>query len=250
MWFVTLPLWKSSNSMLRGPKIDYIGTRHGHLTVAAFSHMAQTGAHWFCKCDCGETRINSSVTLRRGGAKSCGCQRPKGRPIVAGNANLSEDALWKRVLTSYKNNAKARSLNWAITDEEALNLFKFDCFYCRSGPSNEIKNAKKRSFSIFYNGIDRTDSDQGYILGNVVSCCVLCNFGKRHMKNDDFLRWIHRVARFTLEPIFDFCEVTPAERKSHPCIKDVAALYDIDLEEITPFKYHTRPAGRAELVSD
>lgn len=55
-------------------KLDLKGQKFGKLTVVKFSHRNKYGqACWICKCDCGNTKIASTSSLRKGYNKSCGC---------------------------------------------------------------------------------------------------------------------------------------------------------------------------------
>ena len=54
--------------------IDLTGMRFGRLVVTSKSPGYVTcGALWNCLCDCGNTRIIPSQSLKRGRTKSCGC---------------------------------------------------------------------------------------------------------------------------------------------------------------------------------
>jgi hypothetical protein len=44
-----------------------------------------------------------------------------------------------------------------------------------------------------FNGIDRKNNAIGYIVGNVLPCCKLCNYAKRTMGYNEFLNWVNRV---------------------------------------------------------
>ena len=52
--------------------IDLTGQRFGMLTAIKRANVIGDGAKWECVCDCGNTCIVSTRSLR-GGAKSCGC---------------------------------------------------------------------------------------------------------------------------------------------------------------------------------
>ena len=80
----------------------------------------------------------------------------------------------------YRQDAKYREYEFLLTDEEIRSLFRNRCDYC--GVLKDI------------NGIDRVDSTKGYIIGNVVSCCIICNMAKKKMTKQEFLDWIKRVA--------------------------------------------------------
>lgn len=47
-----------------------------------------------------------------------------------------------------------------------------------------------------YNGIDRMDNSKGYVDGNVLPCCSICNHAKHVMNYDDFISWINRIVNF------------------------------------------------------
>jgi hypothetical protein len=44
-----------------------------------------------------------------------------------------------------------------------------------------------------YSGIDRLDNNIGYVSGNCVPCCSVCNYAKRDMTVDQFKNWIKRI---------------------------------------------------------
>lgn len=73
----------------------------------------------------------------------------------------------QRRFTESKNKAiKKRGLTWTLNLEEYKSLILLPCFYC----NNKLGEPVKRSV-----GLDRLDSNLGYELHNVVSCCFICN---------------------------------------------------------------------------
>ena len=64
------------------PVIDLTGQRFGHLIAINrdSKSTADRGAHWLCRCDCGNKTIKASHFLRKGEATSCGCV--SGRNVV------------------------------------------------------------------------------------------------------------------------------------------------------------------------
>lgn len=58
---------------------DLVGQRFGRLIVVKQVPTLKTGKYsyprWECKCDCGETVITTSGSLRNGNIESCGCLR-------------------------------------------------------------------------------------------------------------------------------------------------------------------------------
>lgn len=67
----------------------------------------------------------------------------------------------------YKSSAKERNILWKLTYEEFSKFWNNNCLYC-----NEI---------ISTIGLDRVNNEQGYIMGNVVPCCKICNFSKGNL---------------------------------------------------------------------
>lgn len=64
--------------MRKRPVKDISGDRYGKLVVLHFSGWrehrgGQRRSLWNCQCDCGNTVITTSTSLRTGHSKSCGC---------------------------------------------------------------------------------------------------------------------------------------------------------------------------------
>lgn len=59
--------------------------------------------------------------------------------------------------------AKSRNLEWEISEVQYYELIKQKCHYCYY-PLNETGI-----------GLDRMDNDKGYLINNVVPCCLPCN---------------------------------------------------------------------------
>lgn len=54
--------------------IDITGQRFGRLTaIECVGSNGRSSARWIFKCDCGNTTITESTSVRRGVTKSCGC---------------------------------------------------------------------------------------------------------------------------------------------------------------------------------
>lgn len=83
-------------------------------------------------------------------------------------------------LTSIKGSARTRNIEYHLTDVEALKILTTPCFYCRN------KNV----------GIDRIDSDKGYVIDNCVACCAMCNYMKRTYTRDEFIQQCKIISSF------------------------------------------------------
>lgn len=110
-------------------------------------------------------------------------------------------ALEKRLYTNYQDQAKRKALEFNIGLELFSYLINQKCHYCNSEPTNVkkdrfVKNKKEytdNNMFIFYNGIDRIDSNLGYIKTNIVPCCKFCNAAKLDMSTEDFKKHIKKI---------------------------------------------------------
>lgn len=160
--------------------------RYGMLTILErLPNKQQVGSsrswtRWRTVCDCGQEKIINGDELGR--TLSCGCARsfPYG-------FQTSHD-----VFLTYKYNAKTRGLVFGLSESRLRELIHADCHFC--GFSLPIVRSDLQEFVC--NGIDRLDNLQGYIEGNVVSCCKICNHAKFTMSELDFVAWILRAAQY------------------------------------------------------
>jgi hypothetical protein len=95
--------------------------------------------------------------------------------------NLLHRELVTRV-HSYKKNALTKNREFSLTFGECERLFVGRCYYCGEPPKSKL------------NGIDRVENDQGYHIGNVVSCCWMCNKMKGTMDMTEFVSRCKKIA--------------------------------------------------------
>lgn len=176
------------------PKAQLEGKIFGHLTVLAEVPKIKrekrfgNNVQWNCKCSCGKYRVVTTSMLTKGISKSCGCQNFIG--IVHGNRKYEQELSdYRAKAASIKAGARHRKIKFDLTLEHAAKLVSENCHYCGSEPNEIFRNTKT-------NGIDRVDSDNGYIKNNVVPCCKYCNFAKNNSSKEDFLDWIKRLVIF------------------------------------------------------
>lgn len=74
-------------------------------------------------------------------------------------------------LDQYKKSAEKKGVSFELTKEDFDGLIKGECAYCKRTPSTWF-------------GIDRVVPSQGYVLGNVVTCCYDCNLDKHESDVD------------------------------------------------------------------
>lgn len=165
--------------------IDETGNRYGRLLVLErVKNSTKDQAQWRCMCDCGNEIIVPGGRLRSGNTKACGClwRLPPGGAALNG------------LIGRTKGRAKRKGIQWKLSKDDVKYLTKMNCHYCGAEP-NQVFSGRTLNGSYIYNGIDRVDNDLGYVLGNVVPCCKICNRAKDVMTRREFLSWIKRVWR-------------------------------------------------------
>ena len=162
-----------------------VGQRYGMLLVV--KKAEETGIHfrniWTCKCDCGnEVNMRGSTLVR--GSTSCGCKQKLPRGVASFNV----------LLGSYIRSASKRNLAFELSKEYFEELTKGSCYYCGLSAKQSVSGRVRRANGDYlYNGIDRLDNSKGYVEGNVVSCCGLCNKMKSGLIESEFLTHIRKI---------------------------------------------------------
>jgi hypothetical protein len=97
----------------------------------------------------------------------------------------------------------SRGWDFHLTLPQLKAVVSLPCAYCGREPSNIKRNSYvvqgilRRDvypeLIIHYSGLDRIDSSQGYIQGNVVPCCAGCNAMKSKLSLEDFLDSVGRI---------------------------------------------------------
>lgn len=184
--------------------INMLGLRFGKLKVIARADMATNGkTQWECRCDCGNTVVVMSNNLKSK-TRSCGCllkdSRKRTKMLAVKNSKFT---IVKALIRNYKRSATLRNFSWDISDNFTEILIFSNCHYCGSPPCKQGKifNTKTkvwRDTDIYTNGIDRVNNDLGYTKINCVPCCTICNYAKRDMSYEDFIRYLHRISRFRI----------------------------------------------------
>lgn len=165
--------------------------RFGKLFVLckAESPNADEHAYWRCRCDCGRETLTSSASLLAGTSSCKPCSQVPKNPV------------WQQVYGLYKRNARRTKKAFELTTDQFLHLITSNCDYCGREPSQKLwqGTANPAHAAFRWNGIDRIDSDKGYVEGNVVPCCQPCNEMKSDKSRDEFLRLIAAIYRHHAE---------------------------------------------------
>lgn len=186
-----------------------IGEVHNRLTIISDTGQktAIGAVKWLCSCVCGKTTIAIAAELRNGSKKSCGCLNDEIRKKT--HRKPEGFATYTQMYRNYKGGAARRGLQWDLSLDQFIKLVSQPCYYSGTlpkktnayikadgtvinknrGPSNE---GVERSW-IYANGIDRINSNIGYIIDNCRPCCKTCNFMKGELSAEDFLTQVSKI---------------------------------------------------------
>ena len=119
--------------------------------------------------------------------------------------------------SNYIRCAGDKNLDFEISQEEFNKIVNEPCHYC-----NIIQ---ERGF----NGVDRLDSNTGYVIDNCVSCCKTCNYMKCSLSADVFLKRIEHIltynkkinGRYFSEEFCDTDAASYTQYKTRACNKSL-----------------------------
>jgi len=165
---------------------DYTGKRFGKLVAVERISKEHETTKYLCECDCGNRIVIQTNTLIRKNKKSpkhCGCLRKR--------CKVSWVA---RIFSDYKCGAKRRGeyCRFELSIQEFEKIIFSQCHYCGAEPSN-ILNTQEMKTGLRYSGIDRVDNSKGYISGNCVPCCKICNGMKSRLGKNEFLNHVSKI---------------------------------------------------------
>lgn len=103
----------------------------------------------------------------------------------------------RRWLKDCQRNAVSRQINWELTDEQFYDLVSRECHYCGTPPMQQVRivREERRLSKEKLNGIDRVNSDLGYVISNCVPCCKNCNFAKLTFSEQDFIAHCEKIIK-------------------------------------------------------
>lgn len=160
------------------PIEDLIGHRFGKWEVLKYLGAST----WQCRCECGREKLITGWRLKT--TKSCG---------RCSNSLPDAEAAFRTVHATYKRNAKLASREFTLSIEAVRGLFGSNCRYCGKSPQ-AIRKVRYHESGFKYNGIDRVDNLKGYVEGNCVSCCFVCNRMKFKFSTEDFLNHVRAIS--------------------------------------------------------
>lgn len=193
-----------------GKFIDLTGQRFGKLIVVERvktpNHIKYKGnTYWKCACDCGNEKIIQGRSIRIGHSTSCGCldlQNKKSKENInrlkkiGFNNRKGVVSIYNEIYWHTYHNAKTRNLSFNIDKNFCYEICSKNCFYCNGKDKRKNKNTGEIFDCV---GLDRFDNNEGYNKNNIVPCCGTCNRAKNVMTKKEFLSWIERVYKHSVE---------------------------------------------------
>jgi hypothetical protein len=190
---------------LTGMTINGINVIKINRIISGKEGKRRGSINWEAKCSCGIIYFPTSQNIKNG--TKCGiCYVPTGKPNIGNRKTDPKLASLRGLINRYKQTAKRRKYEWMLSEQESIDFFTGNCYYCGIPPCNNYnvyrsKSGKFRSGCvnrleqghIITNGIDRVDNCIGYMLSNCVSCCKSCNYAKNELTRTQFLDLAKRI---------------------------------------------------------
>ena len=170
------------------------GERFGRwLVIGSGAGLVRRGL--LCECSCGVRKEVERNSLRTGLSRSCGCERLELAAAARTIALTKPDATIRSAFRSYRDGAKSRGLEFALTMNDIATLTQKECHYCGEPPTRANQYGSRHTRPHIGNGIDRVNNAIGYTPENSVACCLRCNRGKGSHSQSEFLAMCEAVAK-------------------------------------------------------
>lgn len=174
-----------------GRFVDETGNKYGRL-LALYPVVGKPniGVIWVWKCDCGNIVKASAYDARRGHAVSCGCLR---KHMNAGNWR-GVGSIPGKLLSTIKRSARDRGHIYAVTSEYLWGLYEAQDGLCAlSGLPITFKNLNVGTEQTA--SLDRIDSNEGYVEGNVQWVHKTINLMKNTLPQPEFINFCNSVSK-------------------------------------------------------
>ncbi len=189
-------------------RVEMIGKIYNSWKVLEHSHTNGKIAYYKCEClECSSTHIVDGRNIRSGLSKrctSCGLKATnKSQAGTKKSKKTSVEIAEQYLMHQKMKSARSRGHAWALTLENFKDLIYKDCDYCGEAPCTTVNPTKGMALQqsratecfITYNGIDRVDSNLGYVENNVVTCCQQCNRAKLDYTKEKFIAWARKLVK-------------------------------------------------------
>ncbi len=179
---------------------ERVGLLKGNQEIISFSRYLDSGRHIYnIKCRFCNHEYESSYEnwkdKRRTGKSCIKCSNIQNKNYERLSASEYQISI---LYSNYKSRAKLKGWVFTIEKEVFKNLVTKNCHYCNMPPNkirkDRVKSSRQEdSISFYTNGLDRIDSDKGYELNNVLTCCEDCNKDKKNLNYNQFIELIKKI---------------------------------------------------------
>jgi hypothetical protein len=173
----------------------FVGKKFGKLTVKSFSHRNKASqSHWICQCSCGSPeKIVRGNHLLNNKIRSCGCSQ-RGVNNVRWKG-FGEIGGW--TWNNYKIGAKRRGIVFEVSVKDIWEQFLKQNRQCAlTGEELFFGQMNQCNRKLVTASLDRIDSGQGYIKGNIQWIHKDLNRMKGDMSEEKFVDWCGRVSGY------------------------------------------------------
>lgn len=120
--------------------------------------------------------------------------------------NDYQKGLKNYLYNDYKRNSIIRGHDFKLTLKEFCTIINQNCHYCGDKPEKSsdkiiLTRGNSNEPSLYYNGIDRKNSDDGYNNDNCVPCCSKCNYMKHIQTVDNFMKQIEKIYNHSINKL-------------------------------------------------
>ena len=188
-------VWPKTTELNMKKSSIALNEKYGRLIPIKISGKQNGHTMFECICECGKMANVKGIHLKNGHTKSCGCYDSEA--TTKRNLLPPGESSFNYLYSYYTRNATKRNLKFSLTKEEFRLFTQMNCFYCRKPPAMRAKrdSTGKTNGHYIHNGIDRLDSNIGYMLDNCVPCCKICNRAKCSMALQEYLDWIEGIRK-------------------------------------------------------
>lgn len=178
--------WKYTRCKCKYKKVPDIGDKVNRWTVLGVE-VRNGYKYAVTVCECGNdglVHMDDLISDRSKGCIDCG------HNAARKTREELERSCLERVMKAYVNNSSAKGREFDIPEDVFFRMIKSNCFYSGHPPMSISRPYPGSPISVLYNGIDRIDNSDGYTVDNTVTCCQVCNRGKRAMPYDQWIDWV------------------------------------------------------------
>jgi hypothetical protein len=178
---------------------EEISRRLGGTGIKILSQYVDANTKSKFLCFCGNEFETTPVKVYTGHTKSCGCKK-----LLAGNKSsywkgygeISGACFYRIKICSQREKLKSYEFN--VTIEYLWDLFLKQNRRCAiSGVMIDFRSHERNGLEQTAS-LDRIDSSQGYVIGNVQWVHKKVNELKSDNKEQDFLGWVQKIYEFKI----------------------------------------------------